>query len=116
MREFLHVDDMAEASLFVLNLNKTIYDRETQPMLSHINVGSGTDVTISELAEIVARVAGFKGEIRFDAAKPDGTPRKLMDVSRLAQMGWRAKIDLEDGIAETYQWFLKQDAQVLRMA
>ncbi|MBN2740177.1 MAG: GDP-L-fucose synthase [Rhodobacteraceae bacterium] len=115
MREFLHVDDMAEASLFVLGLDRKIYQRETQPMLSHINVGSGRDVTIRELAETVADVTGFAGNIRFDASKPDGTPRKLMDVSRLARLGWTAKIGLQEGIRETYKWFLAQDLATLRM-
>jgi GDP-L-fucose synthase len=116
MREFLHVSDMAEASLFVLDLDKEIYDRETEPMLSHINVGSGTDVTIRELAETVARVTGFTGKLSFDATKPDGTPRKLMDVSRLARMGWHATIPLEAGIEETYRWFLEQGEAALREA
>ncbi len=116
MREFLHVDDMAEASLFVMDLDKDAYDRETEPMLSHINVGTGTDVTIRELAETVARVTGFTGKLSFDATKPDGTPRKLMDVSRLARMGWQASTGLEAGIAETYRWFLDQSAADLREA
>lgn len=106
MREFLHVDDMAEASLFVLDLDKTSYSANTQPMLSHINVGSGTDVSIGDLGRMVARVTGFEGRITNDTSKPDGTMRKLMDVGRLANMGWTARIGLEDGIAETYQWFL----------
>ncbi len=114
MREFLHVDDMAAASLFVMDLDPATYARETQPMLSHINVGTGTDVTIRELAETVARVTGFEGELLFDTSKPDGAPRKLMDVSRLARLGWRAGIGLEQGIAETYQWFLDQDPDRLR--
>lgn len=114
MREFLHVDDMAAASLFVMDLDEAIYARETQPMLSHINVGSGTDVTIRELAETVARVTGFQGRLLFDASKPDGAPRKLMDVSRLARLGWTATIPLERGIEDTYQWFLKQGADSLR--
>lgn len=105
-REFLHVNDMAEASLFVLDLPRDVYEATTQPMLSHINVGSGSDVAILELARMMAEVTGFKGEIACDPRKPDGTPRKLMDVSRLAAMGWRAKIDLRDGIAETYRWYL----------
>ena len=105
MREFLHVDDMAEASLFVLDLDAETYQRETQEMLSHINVGSGTDVTIRELAETVARVTGYQGRLSFDSSKPDGTPRKLMDVSRLARLGWRASVALEEGIAGTYEWF-----------
>ncbi|PRY23792.1 GDP-L-fucose synthase [Aliiruegeria haliotis] len=114
MREFLHVDDMAAASLFVLDLDKATYGRETEPMLSHINVGSGTDVTIRELAETVAKVTGFKGDLVFDETKPDGTPRKLMDVSRLARLGWTASVALEDGIAQTYAWFLAQDRSRLR--
>lgn len=114
MREFLHVDDMAEASLFVMDLPKDIYDRETEPMLSHINVGTGTDVTIRDLADMVARVTGFQGKITFDTSKPDGTPRKLMDVSRLARLGWRAGTGLEDGLRQTYAWFLEQDETTLR--
>lgn len=115
MREFLHVEDMARAALFVLDLDPEIYARETKPMLSHINVGSGVDVTIRELAQTVARVTGFEGQLRFDDTKPDGAPRKLMDVSRLAQMGWQATIPLEEGIAQTYRWFLDQPADGLRM-
>ena len=105
-REFLHVDDMAEASLYVLDLPKTAYDANTDPMLSHINVGTGTDVSILELAEMVAGVTGFQGRIATDPSKPDGTMRKLMDVTRLADMGWRAHIGLREGIEETYRWFL----------
>ena len=111
-REFLHVDDMAEASLFVLDLPKAKYEANTQAMLSHINVGSGTDISIFELAQLVARITGFEGRISADPSKPDGTPRKLMDVSRLANMGWRASISLEDGIAETYRWFLDHSDSV----
>ena len=106
-REFLHVDDMAQASLFVLDLPKDIYEANTQPMLSHINVGSGTDVSILELAQLVARVTGFGGRIVTDPGKHDGTMRKLMNVSRLSSMGWRAKIGLEEGIVDTYRWFLE---------
>ncbi|HMB14302.1 MAG TPA: GDP-L-fucose synthase [Roseovarius sp.] len=106
MREFLHVDDMAEASLFVLDLDKPTYDANTQPMLSHINVGTGQDVTILDLAHMVAKVTGYEGRIITDPSKPDGTLRKLMDVRRLADMGWRASISLNDGIADTYRWFL----------
>jgi nucleoside-diphosphate-sugar epimerase len=105
-REFLHVDDMAAASLFVLDLPKADYEVNTQPMLSHINVGSGTEISILELAQMVATVTGYKGRIVIDPSKPDGTPRKLMDVSRLTQMGWSAQIGLDQGLAETYQWFL----------
>lgn len=106
-REFLHVDDMAAASLFVLDLDKASYDANTQPQLSHINVGSGVDVSILELAQMVAEVTGYAGKIELDRTKPDGTMRKLMDVSRLADMGWKASIDLENGVRETYQWFLE---------
>jgi nucleoside-diphosphate-sugar epimerase len=113
-REFLHVDDMAEASLFVLDLDRATYDANTEPMLSHINVGCGTDVSILELAQMVADVTGFKGSIANDPSKPDGTMRKLMDVSRLADMGWRARIDLRKGIDETYRWFLEQKTSSLR--
>jgi GDP-L-fucose synthase len=112
-REFLHVDDMAAASLFVLNLPKPDYDAGTSPMLSHINVGSGIDVSILELAQMVAKVTRYSGRIATDATKPDGAPRKLMDVTRLKSMGWQAKIALEDGVSETYSWFL-QNKQSLK--
>lgn len=106
MREFLHVDDMAAASIYVMNLDQATYNANTQPMLSHINVGTGIDCTIRELVETVANVVGFTGQISFDATKPDGAPRKLMDVSRLASLGWTAKIALAQGLASTYDWFL----------
>jgi nucleoside-diphosphate-sugar epimerase len=109
-REFLHVDDMAEASLFVLDLPKEHYEANTQPMLSHINVGYGEDVTIRDLALLVAEVTGFKGEIVFDATKPDGTMRKLMDSGRLTAMGWKPTVDLAHGVQETYDWFCKNVA------
>jgi len=109
MREFLHVDDMAEASLFVLDLPRDVYAAQTHPMQSHINVGTGRDISIAALAQMVAEVTGFKGRLVFDTSKPDGTMRKLMDVSRLAEMGWRARNDLKDGLRETYDWFLRQD-------
>ena len=105
-REFLHVDDMAAASLFVLDLPKKTYDENTDPMLSHINVGTGADIAILELAQLVATVTGFRGKISTDPTKPDGTMRKLMDVGRLAQMGWSAGIQLEQGLADTYDWYL----------
>ena len=104
-REFLHVDDMAEASLFVLDLPKEQYRANTLPMLSHINVGSGADISILELAQLVADVTGFEGEILTDPSKPDGTLRKLMSSVRLANMGWQARINLEEGLRQTYQWF-----------
>jgi GDPmannose 4,6-dehydratase/GDP-L-fucose synthase len=112
-REFLHVNDMAEASLFVLNLPKQIYDQNTEPMTSHINVGTGADISIMELALMIAKVTGFTGKIRTDTKKPDGTVRKLMDVSRLSQMGWRSGIQLEDGLVDTYEWYLA-NAQTAR--
>ncbi|MFP4406087.1 GDP-L-fucose synthase family protein, partial [Rhodosalinus sp.] len=111
-REFLHVDDMAEASLFVLDLPKSVYDANTAPMLSHINVGTGEDISILDLARLVAEVTGFEGGIETDPTKPDGTPRKLMDVSRLAAMGWRAKIGLREGVTATYRWYLDNAARV----
>jgi len=109
MREFLHVDDMAAASIFVLELDETTYKANTQEMLSHINVGTGVDCSIRELAETVKRVIGFEGELKFDATKPDGAPRKLLDVSRLKNMGWEYSISLEEGLTSTYQWFLENE-------
>jgi GDP-L-fucose synthase len=111
MREFLHVDDMAAASMYVMNLDDAIYRENTQPMLSHINVGAGVDCTIRELAEMVAKVTNFKGRLVFDKTKPDGTPRKLMDVSRLKSLGWQAQIGLEDGLRATYAWFVENQDQ-----
>ncbi|ENN8378133.1 MULTISPECIES: GDP-L-fucose synthase [Providencia] len=107
MREFLYVDDMAAASVYVMELNKEIYRANTQQMLSHINVGTGVDCTIREMAETMAKVVGFKGSVVFDSTKPDGTPRKLMDVSRLKNLGWAYSFDLENGLNKTYQWFLQ---------
>lgn len=105
MREFLFVDDMAEASLFVLSIDKEIYDDNTLPMISHINVGSGKDITIKELAEIMKEVVGFEGKISFDNTKPDGSPRKLIDVSRLSKMGWKNSTSLREGLELTYNWY-----------
>lgn len=107
MREFLHVDDMAAASLFVLGLDSDAYQTNTQTMLSHINVGTGVDCTIRELAETIKSVVGFEGELVFDNTKPDGAPRKLLDVTRLKNMGWSSSISLKQGLESTYQWFLK---------
>ena len=106
MREFLYVDDMAAASIFVMNLDKTIYDKHTEPMLSHINIGTGVDCTIKKLTETIAKVVGYTGDIVWDSSKPDGTPRKLMDVNRLKSLGWQYSIDLEQGLKQTYDWFL----------
>ncbi|MEE8077937.1 GDP-L-fucose synthase [Herbaspirillum aquaticum] len=107
MREFLYVDDMAAACVHVMQLSAQEYQRHTTPMLSHINVGYGSDVSIRELATLVAETVGYTGELKFDASKPDGTPRKLMDSSRLASLGWKAKIDLRQGLNITYREFLK---------
>ena len=106
-REFLHVDDMAAASIFVMNLDVETYEKYTSPRLSHINIGTGTDVTISSLAETIADVVGYSGRLIFDSSKPDGTPRKLMDVSRLSDMGWESSVGLQEGLKHTYQWFLE---------
>ena len=107
-REFLHVDDMAAASIFVMNLDKPTYDANTQPMLSHINVGYGSDLTIKEAACTVAEVVGYPGEIEFDTSKPDGTFRKLMDSSRLEKLGWKATIDLKQGLQQAYNDYLSK--------
>ena len=106
-REFLHVDDMAAACVHVMNLDKSICAANTEPMRSHINIGTGVDYSIRELAETMAVVTGFTGRIRFDTSRPDGTPRKLLDVNRIRKMGWEAVIRLEQGLADTYEWFLK---------
>ncbi|MDF5309930.1 GDP-L-fucose synthase [Vibrio parahaemolyticus] len=106
MREFLHVDDMAAASIHVMELDKETYDANTESMLSHINVGTGVDCTIRELVETVAKVTGFKGKILWDTTKPDGAPRKLMNVDRLAALGWTYSYSLEHGLKDAYQWFL----------
>jgi GDP-L-fucose synthase len=105
-REFLHVDDMAAASVHVMELAPEAYWSAASPMMSHINIGSGKDCTIAELAQLVAEVTGFKGSIEFDRSKPDGTPRKLLDVSRLQSLGWNAGISLPDGLKDAYAWFL----------
>jgi GDP-L-fucose synthase len=106
MREFLHVDDMAAACVFVMNLDKPTLEEVTQPMLSHINIGTGEDCTIGELAELIKQVVDFPGKLTFDSSKPDGTPRKLLDVGKLHSLGWKHSISLEDGLRHTYQWFL----------
>ncbi|RZN54576.1 GDP-L-fucose synthase [Escherichia sp. E10V10] len=106
MREFLYVDDMAAASVHVMELEDTIYQQNTQPMLSHINVGTGVDCSIREMAETMASVVGYQGKIVFDATKPDGTPRKLMDVTRLKNLGWQHRYNLHEGLSLTYKWFL----------
>jgi GDP-L-fucose synthase len=106
MREFLYVDDMAAASVYVMNLDKYLYDQHTEPMLSHINVGYGSDVTIKSLAQTISEVVGYQGSIGFDITKPDGTARKLMDSSRLNSLGWQAQVNLKDGLTKAYQDYL----------
>jgi GDP-L-fucose synthase len=110
-REFLHVDDLAEACLHIMSLEKASYDACTEPMQSHLNVGTGEDLTIRELAELLGQITGFAGEIAFDTAKPDGTPRKLLNVQRLAACGWRARIPLREGLEQTYKAFLAETGQ-----
>jgi len=109
MREFLYVDDMAEAALFVLNLDIQTYRENTLPMLSHINIGTGEDITIREVAETIKKIIGYDGTLVFDTTKPDGTPRKLVDTSRLSSMGWSFNTGLEEGLEKTYEWFLRQN-------
>ena len=107
MREFLYVDDMAGACLHVMNLPKEVYGEHVLPMSSHINVGTGKDCTIRELANTIARAVGYQGDILWDTSKPDGTPRKLLDVSLLKRLGWQYSVELDEGIERTYQWFLQ---------
>ncbi len=107
-REFLYVDDMAAASLYVMQLRKSTYDQYTTPMQSHINVGSGSDVTIAEVAQTIAQTVGYTGQIEFDTSKPDGAPRKWMDSSRLNALGWYARVNLQQGLADAYHDFLKK--------
>ena len=111
-REFLHVDDMAAACVHVMELDEAVLRDHTRPMLSHINVGTGEDCTIRELAETVARVTGFAGRLVFDVDKPDGAPRKLLDVSRLAALGWLPQIGLEEGLRDAYAWYVENRAEV----
>lgn len=104
-REFLFVDDMAEASLFIHNMDRALYAKQTNPMLSHINIGSGIDVTIADLAEKIKDVVGYNGKVNFDLSKPDGTPRKLMDVSLISDLGWSSNVSLQSGLNKTYADF-----------
>ncbi|HJV52179.1 MAG TPA: GDP-L-fucose synthase [Noviherbaspirillum sp.] len=109
-REFLYVDDMADACVHVMELERSIYDAHTAPLLSHINVGTGKDVTIREIAELIGSVVGYRGNIEFDSSKPDGTPRKLLDTSRLSSLGWHPAVPLRAGLEETYRQFLTSEA------
>ena len=112
MREFLHVDDLARACVHIMDLDKQVIDEVTSPMCSHINVGTGQDVTIRQLAEMLVQVIGFEGDLEFDTSKPDGTPRKLLDVSRIHGLGWQAEIGLDEGLRSTYRWFLDNQDQL----
>lgn len=114
MREFLYVDDMAVASIYIMNLEKSIYDQQTKPMLSHVNVGFGSDVSIKELALILARVIGYRGNFFFDITKPDGAVKKLMDTSRLENLGWKASTNLEKGLLLAYQDYLSNNKSLRR--
>lgn len=112
MREFLHVDDMADASIHIMDIDKKTLESEIDPMLSHINIGTGTDITIKDVAQIVKEVVGFDGEIVFDTKMPDGTKRKLLDVSKIENLGWKPVITLKDGLKETYEWFITNNKVV----
>lgn len=114
LREFLHVDDMASATLHLLNLPLERYSAQVNPMLSHVNIGSGDEVSIKSLAESIKRIVGFKGAISFDTSKPDGAPRKKMDNARLQRMGWQSSINLVDGLKNTYKWFLESQETIRR--
>lgn len=111
-REFLHVDDMAAACVFVMNLTDEQYSSVTEPMCSHLNIGTGTDCTIREMAEYIAEITGFNGMIHFDTSVPDGTPKKLLNVEKMTKLGWKAKISLQDGLKETYKWFIENETLV----
>jgi GDP-L-fucose synthase len=108
-REFLYVDDMAEASVHVMNLDKEVYRAHTQPMQSLINVGCGKDITIRQLAELVGQAVGYQGKIEFDATRPNGTPRKLMDSGRLNALGWQARVHMKQGLVVAYEDFMSGD-------
>jgi GDP-L-fucose synthase len=111
-REFLHVDDMAAASVHVMDLDRDVYEAHTESMSSHINVGTGVDCTIRELAKTISRVVSYHGELIFDGTKPDGSPRKLMNVSRLKALGWQSSITLEDGLEQTYKWYCNHQSAI----
>lgn len=111
-REFLHVDDMASACVHVMSLPKSEYEKYTEPTVSHINVGTGKDISIRELVYKIQEVTGFEGEVVWDVSKPEGPPRKLLDVHRLADLGWQAKIDLYNGLESTYEWFKANESSI----
>jgi len=112
MREFLHVDDMADASIHIMDIDKKILESEVDPILSHINIGTGTDITIADVAQTVKEVVGFCGEIVFNTKMPDGTKRKLLDVSKMENLGWKPVIALKDGLKDTYEWFLENNKKL----
>ena len=112
MREFLHVNDMAEASIYVMNIDYDVYKSETKNMQSHINIGSGTDCSIKELTQMISDVVGFGGEIIWDKTKPDGTPKKLMNVSKINKLGWKSSTDLKEGLKNTYKWYLDNYSEI----
>ena len=111
MREFLYVDDMADASIFILDLDKKDYIQNTKPMLSHINVGTGKDISIKEVAELMKDIVGFKGEVNYDISRPDGPARKLIDISLLSNLGWNHATSLSDGLKKTYEWYVSEVAK-----
>jgi Nucleoside-diphosphate-sugar epimerases len=112
MREFLHVNDMADASIYIMDLDKRMLENETDPMLSHINIGTGIDITIKDVVKIVKEVVGFHGKIVFNTKMPDGTKRKLLDVSKIENLGWKSTITLKDGLKEVYVWFLENNKKI----
>jgi len=112
MREFLHVDDMADASVYVINLDRNKLKKEVIPMLSHINIGTGIDISIKNVAKIIREVVGFDGEIVFNVEMPDGTKRKLLDIARIKNLGWKHSVSLEDGLQTTYKWFLENKEEL----
>ena len=112
MREFLHVDDMADATVFIMNIDKKILDKETSPMVSHVNVGTGVDVSIKNVSKIIKEVVGFRGKVVFDTKMPDGTKRKLLDISKIESFGWKPVINLKDGLRQTYNWFLENSEEL----
>ena len=107
MREFLHVDDMADASIHIMGFDKKILEKSIKPMLSHINIGTGIDITIKDVAQTIKKVVGFYGEIIFDAKMPDGAKRKLLDVATIKSLGWKHKVELKDGLTEIYKWYVE---------
>ena len=104
-REFLHVDDMADACIFIMDLQKDILETMVEPMESHVNIGTGIDSSIKDIALMIKDIVNYEGNIEFDTSKPDGTPRKLLDVTKIHKLGWKSKINLESGLRDTYKWF-----------